>query len=78
MKFKMYRSLPSLCEYVLVSQDEPLVEVFFKQDDQSWLYQVSSGLEASVMLSSLDHTIALRNIYQKVDFSAPAEAAGRN
>ena len=78
MKFKMYRSLPSLCEYVLVSQDEPLVEVFFKQDDQSWLYQVSSGLEASVMLSSLDHTIALRNIYQKVDFSAPAEAAGRD
>ncbi len=67
-KFKMYRSLPSFREYVLVSQEEPLVEVFFKQDDKSWRYQASSGIESEVTLALIEHTIMLKNIYQKVSF----------
>ncbi len=67
-KFKMYRSLPSFREYVLVSQEEPLVEVFFKQDDKSWRYQASSGIESEVTLAFIEHTIMLKNIYQKVNF----------
>ncbi len=53
---------------ILVSQEEPLVEVFFKQDDKSWHYQASSGIESEVTLAFIKHTIMLKNIYQKVSF----------
>ena len=75
MKFKMYRSLPSLREYVLIAQDEPLVEVFFRQNDTRWSYQIYAGVEAQVALLSIERTISLAHIYQKVAFSAPTQEA---
>jgi len=35
-KYAHYRRIPSLRAYVLVSQDEPLVEVFTRNADESW------------------------------------------
>lgn len=71
-KFRFYRLLSSFSEYVLISQKEPLVEVFNKQDDKAWLYQVYQGLETVVNLTALDRAIPLSEIYQKVDFDKPA------
>ncbi len=67
-KFAFYRSLSSFSEYILIAQKEPLVEVFAKQDDKTWLYQVYQGLETTVKLNTLDRAIALHEIYQKVTF----------
>ena len=36
-KFKHYRTLPSLQEYVLISQDRPLIEHYVRQQDQ-WIF----------------------------------------
>ncbi len=69
LKFKMYRSLPSFREYVLISQEEPQVEIYYRQDDTAWLYQVYQGLDATLTLHSIDHVISLKHIYQKVDFT---------
>jgi hypothetical protein len=38
----------SFKEYVLVLQKEPKVEVFTRQDDKTWLYQIATGLEANI------------------------------
>ena len=38
-KFLLYQAIPSLNEYVLVSQTPRRVEIFRKQPDDSWLYQ---------------------------------------
>ena len=35
-KFEQYRQLPSLREYVLVSQDVVLCEQFTRRDDETW------------------------------------------
>jgi Uma2 family endonuclease len=35
-KFDLYRALPSLQEYVLISQSEPRVEQFLRQPDGEW------------------------------------------
>lgn len=67
-KFALYRSLPSFSEYVLIAQREPLVEVFTKQDDKTWLYKVYQGLEAGISLTTLGRAITLHEIYQKVNF----------
>lgn len=71
-KFKKYQTLPSFTEYVLVSQTEPLVEIFFRQDQRHWLYTFAEGLEAIIQLQSIDSEISLQDIYAKVEF-LPAE-----
>ena len=43
-EFEQYRTISSLRHYVLVSQDEILVEHFAKQDDSSWLLREARAL----------------------------------
>jgi Uma2 family endonuclease len=69
-KFAGYRTLPSLQEYVLVSQKQELVEHFHRQADGSWLLRVY-GAGESVSLPSLACELAVDEVYLKV-FSAPA------
>jgi Uma2 family endonuclease len=67
-KFATYRRLPSLEEYVLVSQDQPLVEVFSRQPDGRWVLSETEGLDAEVAFASLECRVAIREIYDKVEF----------
>jgi Uma2 family endonuclease len=69
-KFDGYRELESLQEYVLVSQEAPRVETFFRQPDGTWLLTPVSGLNASVRLRSIETEVALAAIYQGVEFPA--------
>lgn len=68
-KFAIYRRLPSLEEYVLVSQERPLVEVFTRQPDGRWLLSEAEGLDAQTVLESIGCRVALGEIYDKVDFT---------
>ncbi len=65
-KFVYYQSVPSIREYVLISQSEPKIEVYYKQDEKNWLYTISQGLEDTILLRTLDRDLALRDIYQKI------------
>jgi Uma2 family endonuclease len=67
-KFEKYKTLSSLREYVLVSQDEPFVEAFYLHDPENELWKIShaSKLEASVHLHSIDVTLQLKDIYKQV------------
>jgi len=67
-KFAYYRSVPSVKEYVLVSQAEARVEVFYKQDEKTWLYTVAEGLEETIVFRTIQQEFALKDIYQKVDW----------
>ena len=51
---------------VLVSQTEPLVEAFYKQNEKIWQYTVVKGLEERITFQTLQSEIALKDIYQKV------------
>ncbi|MBI5589332.1 MAG: Uma2 family endonuclease [Deltaproteobacteria bacterium] len=66
-KFEYYRTLASLTEYILVSQKEPIIETYFKQNEKNWLYSVVKGIEESIVLQSLSSNIALKEIYLKVE-----------
>lgn len=69
-KFKYYRSIQSLKEYLLISQEESLIESYFRQDGKTWLYTVVRGLDDRLVLSSLGHEIELNEIYRKVSFKS--------
>ena len=64
-KFWHYRHLASLQEYVLISQDMALVEIFSRQTNDEWLLRTYDGLDAMVRFDSLDVEIPLRDLYAK-------------
>ena len=74
-KFENYRLLPSLREYLLVSQKEPRIEQFVRQDNEQWLLRDAAGLEATLTLPSLEIKISLAEVFAGVEFvAAPIRA----
>jgi len=65
-KFAQYRKIPSFVEYVLVAQDECHIEHFVKQVDGLGLLSETDRLEDVLTLSSLECTLLLSDIYEKV------------
>jgi Uma2 family endonuclease len=71
-KFSLYRTLPSLEEYVLVSQDKPMIETFVRQADGRFVIAATfDGLDATATLASLNIQIALAEVYAGVTFPEP-------
>ena len=65
-KFEAYRTLTSLREYLLISQERPHVEHYSKQDDGSWLLREASGLEGVVQIGRMKVRIELAELYSNV------------
>ena len=68
LKFENYWSVPSLQEYVLVSQHRPLVQRFLRQADNTWLLTNFESLNESAVFTSIDVAIPLSEIYLDVEF----------
>ncbi len=67
-KFKMYRQIPSLQEYVLIAQDQPLVERHVRQTNGDWLMTELSDLSQTLEFASMPVKIALAEVYRGVEF----------
>jgi Uma2 family endonuclease len=67
-KFGHYRQIPSLQEFVLVAQDQPLVERYFRQPDNSWLLTVFSEPSGEFAFASIPVRVPLSEIYRGVKF----------
>jgi Uma2 family endonuclease len=61
-KFDNYRSIPSLMDYVLVSQDEVLVEHFVRQEDGTWNLRVLRT-EQRLRLTGVAIEIPVEDLY---------------
>ncbi len=70
-KLENYRQMPSLREYLLVSQKEPRMEQFVRQENGQWLLREAAGMDATLALPSLEIKISLPEVFARVDF-APA------
>ena len=71
-KFRKYRSIPSFCEYLLVSQSEPYVEQYHQIDRQNnndrWQLQICDRLEQTIYLQSLNLELPMQEVYRRVKF----------
>ena len=63
-KFRRYRRIPPLQEYILVSQREPFIERHQRAENGLWLSQDIEGFDATLHLASLDVSIPLTAIYR--------------
>lgn len=75
-KFRHYKQLPSVQEYVLVSQNEPLVERFTRQADGSWAQTDVVGPDATMTLATVPASVPLADVYRGVEFPTPERPAG--
>jgi Uma2 family endonuclease len=69
-KLEHYRTIPSLAECLLVSQERAHIVHYVRHSDVSWLLSDTSGLDASIALRAIGCEIALSEIYAKVRFEA--------
>ncbi|HUB24329.1 MAG TPA: Uma2 family endonuclease [Tepidisphaeraceae bacterium] len=73
-KFDLYRQIPSLQEYVLVSQQQPLIEIFLRRAKGARLFTSFAGVQTTAKLSSLKISLPLRKIYTGIQFGPPEAA----
>ncbi|MDQ3321733.1 MAG: Uma2 family endonuclease, partial [Acidobacteriota bacterium] len=72
-KFTRYLMFnPTLTDYVLVSQDKPIVEHFIRQADESWKLFIHIGLEETLSVDSNECKLKLTEIYDRIEFSREA------
>ncbi len=70
-KFTQYTKMPSLQEYLLVSQDRPQVERWFRDAQGQWNIVVTAGLDSSLTLESIQCTLPMKEIYNDVSLTPP-------
>lgn len=72
-KFSHYRQIESLQNYVLVSQDEPHIELFERQINHQWILSEKVGLENSIEIPAINYLLPLVEVYDKIDFNDDLE-----
>ncbi len=66
-KFALYRNIPSVQEYILVSSEEKKIESFFRKGEE-WIFRESKTESSNhFRLQSLDIELSLDAIYEKVE-----------
>lgn len=66
-KFTFYQEFSIIQEYVLVNSQEPLIEVFHRENAHMWTYRIFKQGE-DILLPSLDIRLSMKDIYKNVVF----------
>ena len=73
LKFRHYRTIESLQEYVLVDQNQVQIEQYTRQPDNTWTFRDYQGLDAELKLDSIGVMLPVQRIYDRIDVqSEPA------
>lgn len=65
-----YATIPSLRHYVLIGQDEPVVEVASWQEDGSWRSVIQRDHDGVAALPALGIELPCPEIFARIDFTA--------
>jgi Uma2 family endonuclease len=66
-KFTYYRRFTTLCEYILIQPEQPIVEVFSRNEAGKWEL-AEYGIEDMIDLVSLGCSIAVKDLYDRITF----------
>jgi len=73
-KFKLYRDIPSLKEYILIDSESISVEAFYINENQNWELKESKEMTDVLTFVSLGFKIQLKDIYYRVHFASKTTA----
>ncbi len=72
-KFKLYRSIPSLKNYILVSSTEYLAEIYTRTENDEWVLHTAKKRDSHIHISAIDYDLSLKDIYAQVEDLIPPE-----
>jgi Uma2 family endonuclease len=67
-KFTAYQSIESFQEYLIIAQDSAHVIQHVKQSNGRWLRIEIDGLDSEIFLESLNITLTMSDLYERVAF----------
>ena len=67
-KFKSYRQITSLDEYILISQKDACIEQFYRDETERWQFG-EIITEGTFTLLSLPFELKIEDVYRKINFS---------
>ena len=67
-KFTLYRSIKTLKEYILIDSTSISVEIFTRQEDNSWILTEFKQQSDSFTITTISLTLYLKDIYEDVSF----------
>ena len=70
-KREAYLTIPTLSTYLLIETDRPRV-VVHQRTDSGFVASLYEGMDAVIPLEAIDASLALADLYERVDFSATA------
>lgn len=67
-KFKLYRDIPSLKEYILIASTEQMVQRYLKQAPHHWAFSDTRDAEAMFEVETIGFSCPVKELYRNVDF----------
>lgn len=67
-KFALYRAIPSLKEYILVSSESMGVEQYTRQENNTWVLKEFQQLHDSLQIAAINFSLPLAELYSGVSF----------
>lgn len=73
-KFRRYRAhSPTLTDYLLVAQHEAVIDWYTRGTGEKWELLTVEGLDVQVTLDSINCTLKLSEVYDRVEFPPPVD-----
>jgi len=69
-KFEQYKAIESLRDYLLVASDRVHADLYTRQPDGRWILTSADKMEDSLALESVGVSLAMVDLYEKVDLPA--------
>ncbi|EFO81594.1 protein of unknown function DUF820 [Oscillochloris trichoides DG-6] len=69
MKFRHYRAIPSLQDYILIAQDDYRIEHYTRQEHTIWHMHEAIGLSTQIVISSIECLLSVADVYEKVELA---------
>lgn len=70
-KFKLYRSIPSLKNYILVSSTEYAAEIYTRIENDEWKLNTTKEKDGHIHIYAIDYDLLLKDIYAQVQELIP-------
>ena len=77
-KFKLYKTIPSFREYILIDQTQINVEQYSKTENKRWLYSEYDEEDTALVFNSFQLEVPLSAIYKKVNFEEVEKENNQN
>ncbi len=70
IKFRQYRTIDSLKDYVLIDQDQVRIEHYSRETDNTWTLHDHEKLQDELKITSIGVSLPLSRIYDRIELPA--------